>query len=51
MLTEKYNDFKDTKEPKGEVIINDKNNISECAKINSGHNNKKKRYKTKCTII
>ena len=51
MLSEKYNDYKDTNKPKGEVIINDKNNISECAKINSGHNNKKKRYKTKYTII
>ena len=52
MLTKKYNDYKETNEPKDEIIINDKNNIIEGVKINSGlNNNKKKRYKTKCTII
>ena len=56
MLTEKYNDYKETIEPKDEVIINNKNknNISEVIKVKS--NNKKKiykekMYKTKCTII
>ena len=53
MLTEKYNDYKETSEPKDEVIINNKNNSKG---INVNSNNKKKRnkeklYKTKCTII
>ena len=51
MLTEKYNDYKKTNEPEGENIINNKNNMTEGSKINSELNNKKKRYKTKCTII
>ncbi len=52
MLTKKYNDYKETDEPKDEIIINDKNNIIEGVKINSGlNNNNKKRYKTKCAII
>ena len=51
MLREKYNDYKETNEPKGEVIINNKNNMTEGKKIKSGFNNKKKKYKAKCTII
>ena len=52
MLTQKYNDYKETNEPKEEFIINDKNYKAEGEKINSRlNNNKKKRYKTKCAII
>ena len=52
MLTEKFNDYKETNEPKDEIIINYKNNIKEDVKLNSKlNNNKKKRYKTKCAII
>ena len=52
MLTEKFNDYKETNEPKDEIIINYKNNITEDVKLNSKlNNNKKKRYKTKCAII
>ena len=56
MLTEKYNDYKETIEPKDEVIINNKNknDFSEGIKEKSNNNKKKykeKMHKTKCTII